>query len=218
MEETINVRIKLMPGNPPRPATGKVFFAPDRSKGIARALEPGEVVTLPAGEAKEMLERLPYELEMTMDDPTRPVYFGSADEAHLTSQYLNPQTQGRADDQARAVAALREQMAHDKRDELLAREEAIARREAELGLHGPQAAKAAGSPPSLADAMQVMSGAADMLDEEVREPRHNALSPNELEALRKGEEETATAEAQAEPVKRKRRGRPPKNPQPETAA
>ena len=215
MEETINVRIKLTPGNPPRPATTKVFLDKKRFGKHTRALEPGEVIALPRDAAEEMLNHLPYELEMTMDEATRPLAFKSQHEAAITSTQntmINRSEQIKSAHQA-AVERVREEMR--EREELIRREEAIARREAELGLAGPNSEKHIEAEPSVGDVTQVSVA---LLDEEVREPRNNAMSRDELDALRKGEEDAATAEAQAEPVKRKRRGRPPKNPQPETTA
>lgn len=202
MQDTINVRIKMMPGNPPRPATTKVFLDRKKLGKNARALEPGEIIALPKSMAEELLNHLPYELEMTLEEANRPLAFASQHEAAITStqnSMINRSELIKASHQAE-VAKVREEM--KARNDLMAREEAIAKREAELGINQP-ASEAA---PKFT-----------MDDEEVREPRNNMLSPDELEALRKGEEETAIEQAQAESPKRKR-GRPRKNPQPETAA
>ena len=200
MEETISVRIKLMPGNPPRPATTKVFLDRKKLGKNARALEPGEIVAMPRDLAERFLKHLPYELEMTMEPPNRPLAFEDQHQAAMTSTQntmINRSEQIKSAHEAE-VAKVREEM--KARNDLIAREEAIARREVELGLNQP-AAETAIAPKFTMD------------DEEVREPRNNALSADELEALRKGEEDAATEQAQAEPPKRKR-GRPPKNPQP----
>lgn len=213
MQETINVRIKMFPGNPPRPSTTKVFLDKRALGPNARPLEPGEIVAMPKLMAEEMLRHLPYELEMTMEDANRPLAFENQHQASMTS---TQNTMIRRSEQIKAaheaeVAKVREEM--KKRNDLIAREEEIARREAELGIGQSEPEPA--SPPKFT-----------IDDEDVREPRHNAMTRDELDELRKdADEQMEKTRAEAEqkmqearaPVKRKR-GRPPKNPQPETAA
>lgn len=200
MTETINVRIKMFPGNPPRPATTKVFLSTEKN---ARPLEPGEIVQLPAHEAKQMLAHLPYELEITTENANRPVIFESHYEAAITSSQNTKVSRSevvRANHQA-AVAQMREEMA--KLAELRAREEAVAKREAELGMQ---------------EAPEPVEDEPD--DDYI--PKNNAVVQEEIDRIRKqaareAEEAEAVAAASA-PTGRKRRGRQPKPPQPESAA
>lgn len=213
MQETINVRIKTF-GNPPRPATTKVFLDKKAFGRHARALEPGEIIEMPFDAAKEMLDHLPGELEMTLDPANRPLAFENQHQAAITSTQntmINRSEQVQAAHQS-AVAQMQEEMR--KRNDLLAREEAVARREAELGL-GVESGVTQATAASVEPTLNVL----DALDDEpVREGRNNAISPEELEKIRedgKRAEEAARAQA-ANPPKRKP-GRPRKNPKPEVA-
>lgn len=199
MQETINVRIKMFPGEPPRPATTKVFLDKKKLGRNARPLEPGEIVEMPRAMAEEFLAHLPYELEMTMEPANRPLAFENERQAAMTSTQntmINRSELIKAAHQAE-VAKVREDM--EKRNELVAREEAIARREAELGIGEPAEVQAE-----------------EPEDDYV--PKNNAVVQEDLDNLRKeverkAEEDSAVTEASAPPP-RKRRGRPPKNPQP----
>lgn len=197
MEQTINVRIKMFPGHPPRPATTKAFIS---DKKNARALEPGEVVALPEKDAKWLLEHMPYELEMTMEPPNRPLVFKNSAEAAITSTQNN--AINRSEQIKLAHKSAVEQMRKEQAElaKLREREEAIARREAELGMREPE------------------QPVIEEPEDDGYVPKNNAVVQEEIERVRKeaereAEESGAVAEASA-PVKRKRRGRPPKNPQP----
>lgn len=145
---TTNVRIKTLPpavpGGAPRAVTDKVFLVQQRkveALGYPRTLEPGDVVALSDEEAQTALRRLPHELEITLDAPTRPLYYPSADEALMTSARFNPTSAGRAEQAKAAMAAELEAAqapaAQARLAEVQAMEErlaAIERREIELGL------------------------------------------------------------------------------------
>ena len=145
---TTNVRIKLMPprseNEAPRAVTPKVFLEREtvREDGsYCRALEPNEVVALPDEQAAAALRALPFELEVTLDPPTRPLYFRNTDEARLTSQYYKPGAAGRADEAARAMKQMLEEAQSPEGqakiaeiNELAEREARIREREIELGL------------------------------------------------------------------------------------
>ena len=202
----INVRIKQfpaeVPGGAPRPATTKVFLRSGAEmRSGCRPLEPGEVVALEDDEAQALLAHLPYELEMTLDPPTRPLFFKNADEAQLTSQFYNPATAGRAE---QAKEAMKRAMAeanapeNQKRIEeinaLAAREEAIRRREIELGL--------------IPDPEAVEKQLDDELESEGVVASDNVMTPEELEALRQSEASIARAQDPApEPATQPRRRR-----------
>ncbi len=119
----INVRIKLTPGDPPRPATTKIMMPEltreQKEQGLVqRPLEPYEVVPLPEDTAKEMLDHLPYELEMTHEKPTRPLFFNNQREADLSSQDYKEVTGGRADEVKKKVAGERARQAEKMRREM----------------------------------------------------------------------------------------------------
>ncbi len=145
---TTNVRIKLMPprvdGEDPRAVTPKIFLeseTPREDGSVCRALEPNEVVALDDEFAQRALRALPFELEVTMDAPTRPLYFKNTDEARLTSQFYAPGSAGRADEAAKAMTRMLEDAQSPESQAKMAdindhasREARIREREIELGL------------------------------------------------------------------------------------
>ena len=172
----INVQIKQLPpttpGGEPRAVTTKVFLREVQgADGYCRPLEPGEVVALEDDEARHALASLPYELEMTMNDATRPLYFRNADEAAMTSEFFNPNSAGRAEQAKQAMANMMEDAAKpenialvEQANELAAREQAIRDREIELGI------------------IEDPSAMEDTLDKELEdyEPSNNTLVPSEF--------------------------------------
>lgn len=142
----INVRIKLIPSQTadgtPHAVTTKVFLrAGSEMRKGCRPLEPGEVVALDDEEAKALLAKLPYEMEMTLEPPTRPLYFENADQAAMTSQFFNPSSAGRAEQAKSAMQEMLKQANDPKAEEEIARinaledrERKIREREIELGL------------------------------------------------------------------------------------
>jgi len=204
---TINVRIKQFPpehkDGAPRPATYKVFLrsGAEMREGC-RPLEPGEVVALDDDEARALLQHLPFELEVTMDPPTRPLFFRNSDEAQLTSQFYNPATAGRAE---QAKAAMKQAMEdanapeNQKRIEeinaLEAREAAIRQKEIELGLRPDP------------DALEKSLDAE--LETEGITAADNVMPPAELEALKNAElhRNSETEVETAPPVRRRRRSK-----------
>lgn len=177
---TINVRIKTIPpstpGGEPRSVTTKVFLVEQKmieGVGFPRALEPGDVVALKDEVAMEYLKKLPFELEMTAEEPTRPLYFENRDIAHQTSRNFNPRSAGRAEEAKAAMAKVLaeaqapEAQAELKRvQELDAREAALVEREKALGLMGP-------TPEELLDAELADTPAAN-----------NALSPEDMRRIK----------------------------------
>ena len=200
----INVRIKLLPpdvpGGEPRAVTQRVFLRPgaEMAKGC-RPLEPGEVVALEDDGAREAIRKLPFELEIAEDPPTRPLYFRNADEARMTSDSFNPNTAGRVEAAKEAMKRMLEdaqsenaQVMMDAVNDLERREAAIRAREIELGL--------VDAPPDEA-----------ALDDDLQDyvPENNAMTTAELKEIREkaaAEREAEGAEA-AEPPKQRRRRR-----------
>lgn len=150
MTDKINVKIKMFPSmtahGQPTPATTKVFLRghEDVLKG-ARPLEPGEIVALDKDEAMQLLAHCPLEVEMTLEDPTRPLFFRNRHEAEITSQFYNPSSAGRAEDAKKAMARMLEDAQNEDNtavmdviNDLDDREAKIRAREIELGLREPE--------------------------------------------------------------------------------
>lgn len=222
--QTINVRIKTFPGKPPRPATTRVqlpkLTADQRQAGmVERPLEPGEVVSMPKEMALDFLAHLEHELEITVNDPTRPIYFNDAFEAERTSENFRPGVQPRSEEVKADVRAQRERMAEQMKEAAEAKETGAGTGDASVDPDAPI------DPNDVEAAMRLLkergytvSDAAPVEDAETEDlveepdtytPENNAILPAEVdEERRKYQEEQAKADATTEEKPKRKRRKP----------
>lgn len=101
-----NIKIKQMDE---RIATQGVHFG---LGDACRKLEPGEVVTVPKGELFDGIWDTG-RVELTPEDPTRPLMYENANEARYCSPSFNPRDPGEERDSQLARAAVAERLANE---------------------------------------------------------------------------------------------------------
>lgn len=116
-----NIRIKLYPGGKPATSKFQIMDPDTKVDGISirergyRHLEPGEIVELDAKLAKELLEMRGDYLELTLEEPTRPLYLGDIGTARMTSQTFNANSEEKISDQKAAKQRVSEMVKPKRR-------------------------------------------------------------------------------------------------------
>lgn len=120
-----NIRIKVYPGG--KPATSKFQLldpnqldngVPIREKGY-RHLEPGEIVEVDEKLAKSLLVARGDYLELTLEEPTRPLYLGDIGTARMTSQTFNANSEEKVADQKAAKQRVAEMVKPKRRSRVV---------------------------------------------------------------------------------------------------
>lgn len=116
-----NIRIKVYPGGKPATSKFQIMDPDTKEDGIAirergyRHLEPGEIVELDAKLVKELLAIRGDYLELTLDEPTRPLFLGDIGTARMTSQSFNANSEEKIVDQNEAKKRVTEMVKPKRR-------------------------------------------------------------------------------------------------------
>lgn len=192
---TVNIKIKSFGLDTARPhvATSKFMLrdAIATSNGC-RWLEPGEVVAVPKDEALKLLALGKNYIEITLDEPNRPLCFRTAAEAVATSAF-NPRHPGRAEKAKQKMAEVFAEMEAQETPRIPDSIDDLSIEDLEKMIADKKVEQA--STPSALEAK---------LTEELADyvPTDNAVSTAEIEEVREKAKAEAEAEAEADAPKK----------------